>query len=254
MAGAPDLFVVCKNCQAEVSPYITECPYCGHRLRKRAPKLDRPGAAPKRERSRRRAPRPSLGRLRPGEMPGVRTGTRPYMTWALVVAALLVTLLARAGAYDPADLWLLGGTNGDAWRPATTLFYYDSTGYEFIVLATVFLFGWLLERRHGAWAPLLVFAAGGAAGMALALLAEPDLYATGANGPALALLGAWVMRDLLAARRGEEIESDLLGVAAIAIVLVLLPAAVEEAHPIAGIGGGIAGLLLGAGLARLRER
>ena len=38
-----DLFVVCKNpeCGAEVSPYVTECPYCGTRLQKRAPKLDK---------------------------------------------------------------------------------------------------------------------------------------------------------------------------------------------------------------------
>ena len=39
MAGTPDLFVVCKNCRAEVSPYITECPYCGHRLREHAEDL-----------------------------------------------------------------------------------------------------------------------------------------------------------------------------------------------------------------------
>src|ERR1700734_3844353 len=39
--GGPDLFVICKSCGSEVSPYITECPYCGNRLRKRAPKLDR---------------------------------------------------------------------------------------------------------------------------------------------------------------------------------------------------------------------
>ena len=37
MAQMPDLNVVCKNCGNEVSPYITECPYCGTRLRKRAP-------------------------------------------------------------------------------------------------------------------------------------------------------------------------------------------------------------------------
>ena len=39
----PDLFVVCRNCGSEVSPYVTECPYCGQRVRKRAPKLDRVG-------------------------------------------------------------------------------------------------------------------------------------------------------------------------------------------------------------------
>ena len=42
MAQTPDLFVVCKNCGNEVSPYITECPYCGTRLRKRAPRIERP--------------------------------------------------------------------------------------------------------------------------------------------------------------------------------------------------------------------
>ena len=42
--GGPELFVICKNCGSEVSPYITECPYCGNRLRKRAPKLDREAA------------------------------------------------------------------------------------------------------------------------------------------------------------------------------------------------------------------
>ena len=46
MASSPELFVVCKNCRSQVSPYITECPYCGQRLRKRAPKLDK-GGAPK---------------------------------------------------------------------------------------------------------------------------------------------------------------------------------------------------------------
>ncbi|HXN37687.1 MAG TPA: zinc-ribbon domain-containing protein, partial [Solirubrobacteraceae bacterium] len=41
MTSGADLFVVCKQCGSEVSPYITECPYCGHRLRRRAPKLPR---------------------------------------------------------------------------------------------------------------------------------------------------------------------------------------------------------------------
>ncbi|MGH2903306.1 MAG: zinc-ribbon domain-containing protein, partial [Solirubrobacteraceae bacterium] len=45
MSSTPDLFVVCKQCGSEVSPYITECPYCGHRLRRRAPDLPRRKAA-----------------------------------------------------------------------------------------------------------------------------------------------------------------------------------------------------------------
>ena len=43
LVSAPELSVVCKNCGSEVSPYVTECPYCGQRLRKRAPELEREG-------------------------------------------------------------------------------------------------------------------------------------------------------------------------------------------------------------------
>ena len=63
----PDLFVVCKNCGSEVSPYVTECPYCGQRVRKRAPKIDRGGDAIETQKRR----RPRLPRLRPDEIEGI---------------------------------------------------------------------------------------------------------------------------------------------------------------------------------------
>src|SRR3954471_18560176 len=94
----PDLFVVCKNCGSEVSPYVTECPYCGQRVRKRAPKIERTGTGTAREprragrgargRTRRATERkPRLGRLRPGEIPGLRADglTRPWATVFIVV-------------------------------------------------------------------------------------------------------------------------------------------------------------------------
>ena len=62
----PDLFVVCKNCSAEVSPYVTECPYCGQRVRKRAPKIG-PDGTPQTGRLRRRAPK--LPKLQAGRDP-----------------------------------------------------------------------------------------------------------------------------------------------------------------------------------------
>src|SRR3954452_17512647 len=96
MASGPDLFVVCRSCGREVSPYITECPYCGNRLRKRAPKLEK-GGVPKQPKPRRRRAAPSLGRLRPGEIPGIRTDGRPYGTIALVLASIVFTILVRAG-------------------------------------------------------------------------------------------------------------------------------------------------------------
>jgi membrane associated rhomboid family serine protease len=251
MASGPDLFVICKSCGSEVSPYITECPYCGTRLRKRAPKLER-GGVPKAPKSARRA-RPRLQPLRPGEIPGIRPDRRPYVTIALVVASIVVSLVARFRPQVAADLLLGGPLDGEWWRVVTTQFLYGSTSYEVATLSAVALFGWLLERRHGWWAPLLVFFVGGTAGMALVAAADNGV-ALGGNAAALALLAAWAMRDVLARRRGREDDADMLGTLAIAVLLVLMPLATDDANALAGLVGGVVGIVLGLGLARLRER
>ena len=66
------------------------------------------------------------------------------------------------------------------------------------------------------------------------------------------MVAAWAMRDVLGRRAGREDETDLLGVLAIAVLLVLVPLATNEASSLAGLGGGVVGLLLGFVLARLR--
>jgi membrane associated rhomboid family serine protease len=252
MASGPDLFVVCKKCGSEVSPYITECPYCGTRLRKRAPKLERGGIRGDAKAPRRRR---TLSRLKPGEIPGIRAERRPYATIALVLASIIVTLGARADVWEVDKLLLLSGSTDEYYRTVTTLFLYGQTGVEVVCLAAIFLFGWLLERRHGPWAPLLVFLLGGAGGMFLAIAVDDiDILVAGGNGAALALLAAWAMRDVLGRRRGVEDDSDLLGALAIAAVLILLPLASDDLSAVAGLGGGIAGVILGLILARLPER
>jgi membrane associated rhomboid family serine protease len=253
VSSGPDLFVVCKSCGSEVSPYVTECPYCGTRLRKRAPKLDR-GGIPKGERTARR--RPSLGRLRPGEIPGIRADRRPYVSAALVLAAIVVTLGARLDLWSYQDLWLEKGQDGEIWRSVTTLFVYFGTAYQVVTLACVFIFGWLLERRHGPWAPLLVFVLAGGGGMLAALAVGDHGVEVGGNGAALGLLAAWAMRDVLGRRRHipEADDADLLGALAVAAMLICLPLVADEASALAGVAGGVIGCVLGLGLAQLRER
>src|SRR6476620_6607943 len=92
--SAPELSVVCKSCGSEVSPYITECPYCGQRLRKRAPKIEREDGEA-RVKEPRKLPRPTLGPLRTGEIPGIRGDEvgRPYATIVLTVLGLVGYLL-----------------------------------------------------------------------------------------------------------------------------------------------------------------
>lgn len=245
----PDLFVVCKSCGAEVSPYITECPYCGKRLRKRAPKLDRDGAIKERRPRRAGVARPALGRLRPGEIPGIRADSRPYGTIALLVASVGLELAQRAGAVNLLDLIVLPGP-GDWWRPLTAPLVYAATGYQFACLAAIALFGWLIERRIGPLGVLLIFFAAGAGGMAIVLGAETAPVALGGNGAALGLLGAWAVPDLLRRRAAEETDSDLLAVAVIAALLLLLPLVVHGADGVAGFAGLLIGGVLGVGLYR----
>ena len=255
-SGGPDLFVICKHCGSEVSPYITECPYCGSRLRKRAPKLDRDGrpAEKDRRRARRRSPAPSLGPLRRGEIPGIRPDGRAYVTIALVLASLVLLVLVRAGVVGLGRVAIVGPLDHNEWQVLTAPFAYDNSGYAFVALFAIALFGWLLERRHGPIPVALLLLAGGAGGMAVAAAAETFPIALGGNGVALALLVAWAIPDLREARRGHEVDGDLLGAAVFAVVLLLLPVAVEWADPLAGATGLVAGAVLGYPLARLAAR
>jgi membrane associated rhomboid family serine protease len=249
----PDLFVVCRNCGSEVSPYVTECPYCGQRVRKRAPKLDRSGgeAQPKRRRR-----RPTLPRLRADEIAGIAPDTHPYAAFGLVVACLLSAVVFQAD--NSLDLgYLAVPVAEEVWRYfASPFLFTDEIGYAFVALLAVGIFGSQIERRFGPLAVIVVFVLSGAAGMALVAFAEtPPLFvdsdafvAFGANGAALGLLCAWLVDDRLAARRGDDRENDLLGVYVVAIVLVLLSVAEESANIGAAVGGAVAGAVLGLAL------
>jgi membrane associated rhomboid family serine protease len=250
--GGPELFVICKSCGSEVSSYITECPYCGNRLRKRAPKLSRDGKVA--EKRPKRTPPPLLTRLRPDEIPGIRPDARPYATMVLVALGLVGTLLWRTGLGGNNQLEIFGKPGSDWWRLFTAVFTYNNTGYAFVTIGAIALFGWLLERRHGPLAVLALFFVGGVGGLAATAAAYDIPFAMGGNGAALALLCAWVIPDLLSRRAGEEIEGDLLGVAAIGIVVALMPLAVPGASWIADGVGVLAGVAVGLPLARMAAR
>ena len=240
MSPGPDLFVVCKQCGSEVSPYITECPYCGSRLRSRAPKLPRAksrggvwtrlGRTLTFSRSPSR-PGARLGRSsRRGDYP--RGESPPYATIALVVLGCAGWVLVRGGylgAVHIAGLGSISGVyvsffkiaiggplHGDWWKLLTSPFAYVNGLYAFVALLATAIFGWLLERRRGPAVMLVVFFGGSITGAlaAVALYAEPIV--SGANAGALALIAAWSVPDLQAARGGHYYEGDLLGAGAIA--------------------------------------
>jgi membrane associated rhomboid family serine protease len=262
MTSGADLFVVCKQCGSEVSPYVTECPYCGNRLRRRAPKLPRVNA-PERPAAGRRRLGSMLGRQRKGSSRPHRStvsygsgrgeGSRPNATIAIVALSCVAWVAWHAGSSVPGEMAIVGPLQGHWWRLFTSQFVYYNGVYAFATLVTVAIFGWLLEQRHGPAVVLALFLGAGAAGSLLALAVYPFPVLTGANAGALALLAAWAAPDLRAARAGDYYEGDLLAVGAIAALMLAMPFAVGACSWLAGVAGAAIGLLSGLGLSGLAE-
>jgi membrane associated rhomboid family serine protease len=262
MTSGADLFVVCKQCGSEVSPYITECPYCGHRLRRRAPKLPRANAPRSPRRRARLTSLLSRSKLRaarsPGGSPATRTtgrwaAERPYATIALVLAGCATWVLWHAKPDLYVHMAIIGPLHGDWWKLFTNQFAYVNGIYAFVALLAIAIFGWLFERRHGSAAVLALSLGAGASGALVASAVYSDPIVSGGNGAALALLAAWAVPDLEAARAGDYYEGDLLGAGALAALLLAIPFARPEASWSAGLVGGAIGLLVGFGLHGLRE-
>lgn len=261
MPSSADLFVVCKHCGSEVSPYITECPYCGHRLRRRAPKLPREKSRSRASggllrrlplRAGRQAPsltrsRGALGRFSPRGGLGVR----PYATIAVVAASCVMWVLVRGGSLDVLKVAMIGPLNGDWWKLFSTQFVYLNGLYGFFAVLVIAIFGWLLERRRGPVVVLGLFLGAGATGALVASAVYADPFVLGGNAAALGLLAAWAVPDLQAAWAGDYYEGDLLGVGALAALVLAIPFARPEASWLAGLTGGAFGLLIGLGLHQL---
>jgi len=264
MSSGADLFVVCKQCGSEVSPYITECPYCGSRLRRRAPKLPRAGA-PKRPRRRARLAallsRPgTAARRRSAPAPtGVHSDrwalTRPYATITLVVLSCAAWIVIHAEPQAYGKLAIFGPIEHHWWKLVTCAFAYGPRAIPaFVIITTIAIFGWLLERRHGPFIVLVVFLGATVTGALVALAVYEFAVVTTANSGALALLAAWAVPDLAAARSRSYYEGDLLGACVIALLLLVLPFA-YSLSPISWLAGVVGlgfGLLVGLAL-QLRE-
>jgi membrane associated rhomboid family serine protease len=251
-----ELSVVCKSCGSEVSPYVTECPYCGTRLRKRAPKLERRGdglEAQESRRDRRRRERRERKERKERVQRVTLTAERPYVTIALILAPAALLVVARAAVIPLTDLGLVVGLPGFAnpwWHYLVSPFLYNDIGYLFAIGVGMVLFVPDLERRLGAIPTALLLVAAGALGA----LAAPGLdgafgdgftLAAGGNGIALAALGASYMVRRADARDDPTEELDMIPIVVSAMVLLALPLVNDYANEWSGIVGGVVGLAAG---------
>jgi len=250
-----ELSVICKNCGSEVSPYVTECPYCGARLRKRAPKLERRGDALEAQRPRRRRRRIP----RPGRPSFAVSDERPYATIAVILASAILLLIQKATGDALASLGglLVPLEGGDWWRVFVAPFAYVDVGYLFVVAIGLAIFGTGVERRLGTMPTAILLIACGALGMLAASVvadARGDFSVVGGgNGMALGVVAAW-----FAIRRAEVHDAigedyDAIGVAVAAVVLIALPLFAPTADFVAGLVGGAVGGLAGVATSALHH-
>jgi membrane associated rhomboid family serine protease len=249
-----ELSVICKNCGSEVSPYVTECPYCGARLRKRAPKLERRGdglEAKPRRRSRTRMLRKKRHRERTAEF-------RPYATMAVILGSAALLLLQKATG-DAIDTFggLIVPLEDQWWRFFTAPFAYVDVGYLFVVAVALAIFATGLERRLGTAPTAIMLIACGALGMLVAsgiAKSQGDIEViAGGNGMALGALAAWFTLRRAEARHAIDDDYDVIGVIVAAAVLLALPIFESTADPFAGLVGAAVGGLAGLAASALHD-
>lgn len=240
-----ELSVICKNCGSEVSPYVTECPYCGARLRKRAPKLERRGDALEAQRPRRRRRRIP----RPGRPSFAVSTERPYATLVVILGSAILLLVQKAGGHGLATYGGLVVPGQEWWRYLTAPFAYLDIGYLFVVAVGLAIFSTGVERRLGTLPTAVLLLACGSLGVivagAVAEARNEIAVIAGGNGMALGAVAAWftIRRAEVHGRVGEDY--DAIGVAVAAVVLIALPLFAPTADFYAGIAGGAVGALAG---------
>ena len=247
-----ELRVVCKSCGAEVSPYVTECPYCGARVRKRAPKLERRDGGLEAKKSRREKRR---------ERQSQRTRTETPRPWASILLILAPAVLLLVRVASGGEIGGYGGLlvpfDSEWWRFLTATFAYESVGYLFAVSLAVVLFVPGLERRLGSIPTLILLIACGSLGLLAAYGVEEQREAFdvigGGNGLALGAIAAWFMVVRKETKDFEDEKPDVIGVLVCVAVIMLLPVVVETANVWSGLAGGAVGALAGLAATLVRR-
>jgi membrane associated rhomboid family serine protease len=253
--GETELSVICKNCGSEVSPYVTECPYCGARLRKRAPKLERHGDAL--EAKARRGLVAGIRRLRLRRRAAPGRPWRPYATLAAILGSAVLLVVQKASGNSLATFGgLVVPVEDQWWRFLTAPFAYVDVGYLFVVSLGLAIFATGLERRLGSAATALLLLACGSLGMLAAsgIAGSQGTFTViaGGNGMALGALAAWLAVRRAEAHHAIDQDYDAIGVVVAAAVLLALPLFESTADVFAGLVGGAVGGLAGLAAAALR--
>jgi len=241
---------------------VTECPYCGARVRKRAPKLERRDGGLEAKKTRRqlrqerRRDRKSKRRERLDSAPWTRSPVPPATGLLILAPALALLVRILSGGDVDAFGAIVVPADPEWWRFLTAPFAYGDIGYLFAVGLALTIFAPGIERRIGSPATLALLIACGSLGALVGWTVADQTTSfaviAGGNGMALGAVGAWWM---LAKREAAELDEELdsIGVLVCVVVILLLPLVLPSASFWAAPAGGALGLfggLLASGFKR----
>jgi membrane associated rhomboid family serine protease len=136
---------------------------------------------------------------------------------------------------------------GQWYRMITSVFFHTNILHIGMNMWSLWVIGPAIEQLLGRWRYLGLYLLSGLAGSALQLIVAPDTWALGASGAIFGLLGALVV---LQRKRGYQLGPILAIILVNLVATFAIPGISWEAH----VGGLVAGVLVGFGLAHAPER
>lgn len=187
-----------------------------------------------------------------------QTGTRPWVTWALVAANVLVYLAAASHGAG----WLLSepvtlihwGTNfgpatlsGEWWRIFTSMFLHFGLVHIALNMWALAALGPRIERLFGSARYTLLYLFAGLSGSLASLWWHPSVNSAGASGAIFGIIGGWLAFTLKPATRlPASITANQQSSAMVFILYNLMYGAGHQSIDNAcHIGGLIGGILMG---------
>ncbi|HEV2441355.1 MAG TPA: rhomboid family intramembrane serine protease [Steroidobacteraceae bacterium] len=185
-------------------------------------------------------------------------GTRPWVTWALVAANVLVYLAAAShGAgwlvAEPVTL-IHWGTNygpatlsGEWWRLFTSMFLHFGLMHIALNMWALAALGPRIERLFGSWCYALLYLFAGLSGSLASIWWDPGVNSAGASGAIFGLIGGWLAFVLNPATRLPASITGSQRASAFAFILYNLMYGVghQGIDNACHIGGLIGGILMG---------
>lgn len=188
------------------------------------------------------------------EIPGLGTGARPIVTWAIVAANLLIWLMMeRAGSSkDPEVLLDFGAmyapyiANGEYWRLLAAMFLH--VGFVHLLFNSIglLIFGAVVERLYGHFRFATLYVLAGLTGSVASYLLNAITVGAGASGAIFGVMGAFAAFFVSSRHElGETARQSLSGIAVLLAINLFFGFATPEIDNWAHLGGLAGGFAVG---------